>query len=224
MTVGVYTTLSPTHVLGDEQQRCLRSWMDAGYHTTCVQAYSDTVDVPKGARRVDVEPSKGYRRPYIYLDSLVHQALEDGVDYAIITNSDIELRDPSGILKGYLGDYMTIANRIDYKGDHKGQVYPFGFDLFIIPRSFLEKIPKSLFVIGQTWWDYWLPYIAIKSGLPLRMAKEPILWHREHPQQHDSNEWERMTELFVWMEQVHKGRKPHDVTRMVYQQIKAACR
>lgn len=194
--------------------------MDAGYRYVTVNGESDVFTLPDGAEAVKVRPSTEHKRPYVYLQSLIDTAIADGVDYAILTNSDIELRDPNKHLHKYL-DGVTIGNREDHDGHYIGKRYLHGFDLFILPRDFLLSLPRSMFVIGQTWWDYWLPYVAIQQGRKMRCVSEPLIWHRIHEQQHSISEWQRMTEHFTWLTGEQPGRKPHQVTGKIYHHIRA---
>ena len=222
--VGVYTSIAPSHALGDMQQACAKSWIAAGL----VHFNLSPDETATPGRIVRVNPSKGYRRPFVYIDDFIATAIDHGQEVAILVNSDIELRDPDGVLSTYIdkaaAGALVIANREDHNGDGIGTRYEYGFDVFIAPVAFLASLPRSLFVMGQTWWDYWLPWRAIKQGVPLALVKEPIFWHHRHPQQHDTKEWERMTEHFTWIEQAMNGQKPYVVTGKVYNEIKAACR
>jgi hypothetical protein len=223
MKFSVYTSIAPVHILGDEQQRCARSWMDAGYAYTTVNGPQDHITVPDGGRRVDVQPSTIYRKPYIFLDDIFAQALKDRVDVAIITNSDIELLGDITDHIAQAKDGMVIGRRINHPGIvGKGKPEQYGIDVFIVPRSILMKIPRSLFVLGQTWWDYWLPFWAIRSGLKVSMVKPGKYGHREHKTQWSYEEWERMTALFQGYTGEFVLRKPHDTGQAVHKLISKA--
>jgi hypothetical protein len=214
--VTLYTCPAPTHILGIEHQAmCAASWGD--YHHIHMVPKEDGGTL-RSAKAI-------YGKPYVFLNDILSHFLDSNADRCIITNSDIELRDPDGHLSKYLDmDGVVVANRQDHNGDYIGQVYPHGYDLFILPRSFVESLPPTLFCIGQTWWDYWLPYRAIKQGVPLHMVTEPILWHHRHEQQHSGEQWRRMTDHFMWLEKYTKAKAPNQVTSEVYQLIKRHAR
>ena len=210
----VYVSPSPTHVLGpDHQGMCAASW----------KPHRVTPMVPKEDGGTLRSAATLYGKPYVFIYDVLAHFLAGDEDLCIVTNSDIELRDPEGLLMRYAEQARTgivIANRHDHNGDYQGQVYPHGFDVFILNRAFVESLPPSLFCLGQTWWDYWLPYRAIRQGLPLTIVREPLFWHHRHVQQHNGKQWERMTEHFTWIENYPKRKSASQVTAEVYQLIR----
>lgn len=212
-SLRVYVSPSPTHALGaDHQAMCSASWKPLP--TVQVKPKEDGGSLRSGARL--------FGRPYVFIDDIFKEFLATKDELCIITNSDIELRDPANTLASYFDkarEGIVIANRQDHNGDYIPHVYPHGFDVFILNRAFVESLPPSLFCLGQTWWDYWLPWRAIKQGVPLHKVKEPIFWHHRHPQQHNGKQWERMTEHFQWIEDSFKGQKSQYITNKVYTEI-----
>jgi hypothetical protein len=218
--VRVYTSIAPKHELGDEQLRCARSWMDAGIPYTTVNGHGDKIEAPEGADVVRVKPSQGYRRPYVYLDSIIEQAISDDVDVAIITNSDIELVGDIRTQVHQANYGMVIARRINHQGEvSKGKEEQWGIDVFMLSRDTLRKVPRNCFVLGQTWWDYWLPYWAIKEGRSVYLARPGNYGHRSHNIQHSPEEWARMTVLFQGMTGHMVGKAPHDTGMNVWRTI-----
>lgn len=218
--VTVYTSIAPKHVLSDEQQRCAASWIDAGYRYVTVNSAADAITVPQGAERVDVKASTEYRKPYIYLNSIIAQAIADNVDVAIITNSDIELL---GDIKAQVAQAkygMVIGRRINHDGIvAKGKAEQWGVDVFILSREMLHKVPTTPFVLGQTWWDYWLPYWAFTHGHKVYTPTPGNYGHRNHKIQHSPEEWARMTCVFQGLTGYMVGRKPHDTGMAVWKMI-----
>jgi hypothetical protein len=210
----VYTSPAPTHVLGPEHQAmCFHSW----------DRFKRVQMVPKEDGGTLRSAAKVYGRPFVFIDDVFADFLNSAQEVCIITNSDIELRDPANVLDKYIEQAKTgivIANRQDHNGDYNAHQYPHGFDVFIVNRAFIESLPPSMFCLGQTWWDYWLPYRAIKQGLPLTIVKEPIFWHHRHAQQHDGKQWERMTEHFKFMEGYNIRKTASQATAEVYHLIR----
>jgi hypothetical protein len=202
MNVCVYTSISPTHALGDIQQHAAMSWIKAGIPYTTMNSYGEQAVVPEGARAI-VTNQDGrdlYGKPYIFIDDMLELADRDEVDVAIITNSDIEL---IGDITAHLEAakyHMVISRRIEYTTSPKdGKVYPYGIDLFMIPRRMLKFWPRSQFVLGQTWWDYWLPYWAILKKERVFMVQRPAIAHKAHKIQHSPEQWHRQTALFQFL-------------------------
>lgn len=166
-----------------------------------------------------------HKAPYALISSMIDYAAQCGHDHAFIVNSDISISDPDNRLKGYVEaseSGLVFANRYDHNGDLQNPTrYDYGFDAFVVNRKHFDILPQTLFAMGQTWWDYWLPYRFIKSELPIQLVKEPIFLHHRHKVQYDQKEWERMTEHFIWVERYQSARRgPQQTTNEVYRLIR----
>jgi len=54
-----------------------------------------------------------------------------------------------------------------------------GFDMFLLPPTL--HIPHSdRFVIGECWWDWWIPCLAKKQGIPIVVADKRFILHQSH--------------------------------------------
>lgn len=194
----VLTSIAPHHPIDGQQERAALSWISAGHPYATVNCADEVITVPDGVSRKDARSTVAiYGRPYVLLDDVLRSC---DADVAVITNSDIEL---VGDLDPCIADApnaIYIGNRFDHDGDiTKGRTYDYGFDLFIIHRKFFEHIPPSLFVLGQTWWDYFLPYMLIMAGVPLRRVADRTIAHRTHPIQYSRLDWDRMTAHFKFI-------------------------
>jgi FkbM family methyltransferase len=126
----------------------------------------------------------------------------NSLGHSIITNSDILLA-PS--LKERLSDLdpnaLYIGNRLGVEIDPQnpaelkiGGYYRFGFDYFVVPPQLVKRInsddamPRFL-RIGEPWWDYALPLIAIDMGVPIKnfRLEPPAALHLQH--KNSSNKW-----------------------------------
>lgn len=163
------------------------------------------------------------RLPYVMLSALIDHARKESIDRVMIINSDNELSDPNGLMDRYIAMSETglvFANRHDHNGDLKNPtMYRYGFDVFIIHSRFYDLIPRSMFCLGQTWWDYWIPYRFVRAGIPIHLVKEPLFLHHRHPQQYNAQEWVRMTDHFCWMENYPRSRQPQSINNEVFRTI-----
>lgn len=195
MTHTVLTSIAPRHPIEGQQERAALSWISKGHPYVTVNAPAEEITVPSGAVRRDARDTRAlYGRPYALLDDVLAAC---GSEVAVITNSDIEL---TGDIEPFIQqaqDMVMIANRTDYTHDpNVGRPYVHGFDLFIVHRRFFPVIPPSLFVLGLTWWDYFLPYSLIHGGAKVKAIPHGMIAHREHHQQYDSASWVRMGDHF----------------------------
>lgn len=216
----ILTSISPKHHNADAQRIAIDSWIEHGYRPVSFNRAGEIneADYPGVLFTHTRATSRGlFKAPYVFISEFIEQAN----DYAIIINSDISLSGPIDHLVERSEKGLVFANRHDHNGDFKTPViYEHGFDAFIIHRKFFDVLPRSLFCMGQTWWDYWIPYRFIMANLPIELVREPLFLHHRHPIQYDVKEWQRMTEHFVWMEGYPKGRSAQSVTNEVYKMIK----
>jgi len=169
-----------------------------------------------------------FKAPYALISAMVDYAREAGEDRVLLINSDIVMHDPRGDLSKYQEDMdaVVIANRHDHDGDgSRISRYDYGFDAFLLSKQHFDLFPQTLFAMGQTWWDYWIPYRFIKAGVRVVTVKEPLFLHKRHRVQYDQKEWERMTQHFIWVENWTSPRKaPQQVTNEVYRFIRQHAR
>lgn len=125
---------------------------------------------------------------------------------AILTNADIaftpQLRE---VLSTLNPEAVYYGNRVDVVRDSanpeqfefKG-VYELGFDFFVLPNQFLVKAGEqgrfpNNFRIGEPWWDYLLPLLAIAWGFPVKQM--PIMpvkaVHYFHETRYAHEIWQR---------------------------------
>jgi hypothetical protein len=200
----LYTSLSPNPSAASIQRACVKSWIDHGNEPICVQAHGDDVEasLPDGARAVRVKPTLGgiRHKPYVGLDAILDAFLATDDAQCGIINGDIEIRDPDGLIEAHQVGSLACLRRYDHDGDLSlAKVFPSGFDMFILSRQHALSVPRSMFVIGQTWWDYWLPWSCAQAGHRLTTINAPVIFHRRHHLNYAHLDWLRMTHHFCWL-------------------------
>lgn len=160
------------------------------------------------------------KAPYVLISAMMDHARSESMEHAVIINSDIQLTAPIDAYLEQSRQGLVFANRHDHNGDNLNPTrYDHGFDAFIIHRDHFHLIPRSMFCMGQTWWDYWIPYRFIRAGIPTFLVQEVLFLHHRHPVQYEGKEWERMTEHFVWIEGLRKGQSPSQLTADTFRTI-----
>lgn len=175
-------------------QYCMRSWWR---QSNRVMSVSETK--PSDAR---IEWIRTPDRPAIA--DLLAAAPDDGDHPVILCNADIAIVDTLSEIGGQLDPAaLYLANRFDVEAsDANAQaveiksVYQLGFDLFILPPQFLRFIRESQpisreFRIGEPWWDYLLPLVALSAGFPVRRLPlgRPVALHYLHPTKYQPSVW-----------------------------------
>ncbi len=226
----VLTSISPSHANKDAQAIAVRSWIE---HKLIPVSFNSAKEIETlaplypGVQFVDCHRTGQvlYKAPYAMISAMLDYAKAEGMEHAFMVNSDIAINDPANTLAQYVEkskEGLVFSNRYDHNGDNQNPTrYDFGFDAFIVHRDHFHVLPQSLFAMGQTWWDYWIPYRFIQSKVPIELVKEPIFLHHRHNVQYNTAEWVRMTEHFMWMERwTNPRRQPQQVTNEVFQMIK----
>jgi hypothetical protein len=162
------------------------------------------------------------RVPYVPISAFIEYAKRNGLEQVMLINSDIAINDPRGLVQNYCGRAkggLIFASREDHNGDGRSRRYIHGFDVFVIHSNYYHLITASMFCMGQTWWDYWVPWQFIRNNVSVTLVKEPVFFHREHPVQYSHDEWVRMTEHFQWMTGQFKNQRPQQVNDTVFKTI-----
>jgi hypothetical protein len=161
-----------------------------------------------------------YKRPYVFISSFIEYAEANDIEAIMIINSDIVLNGDVSQHFAQCEKGLVFANRCDHNGDFQNPtLYRYGFDVFFIHSRYYGIIPQSLFAMGQTWWDYWVPMRFIKTGLPIKLITDCLFLHARHAVQYNSAEWVKMTEHFQWIEKYMPKARPQDVNNKVFKEI-----
>lgn len=224
------TSISPKHKMAHAQPNAVDSWIKAGFKVVSINGKAEIETLKKQYPTVEfIECNRTmdgvYKAPYVPISAIIDLAKERQYESIMIINSDIVIKDESKHIQKYV-DWcdagLVIANREDHDGTFaNSKRYLYGFDVFMVHSNFYHLIPQSMFCLGQTWWDYWLPYRLIKSGVQVVDVREPIFYHQSHPVQYNGDEWKRMTEHFHWMENISNKRSPQHTNNEVYKFIRS---
>jgi hypothetical protein len=224
------TSISPRHSIGDAQIKAVQSWVDHGlkvYSFNCSEEIEELQGKYPNVTFIDPDrTAQGlYKRPYIFISSFIDHAIKEGFEAVMLINSDIVINGSVDQLFKDSEGGLVFANRYDHNGDFQNPTrYKNGFDVFIIHSKYYGVIPQSLFAMGQTWWDYWVPFRFIRSGVRIKLVTDCLFLHARHAVQYDSAEWIRMTEHFQWIEQHMLKMRPQDVNNRVFMEIMGKCK
>jgi hypothetical protein len=115
---------------------------------------------------------------------------------------------------------ITILSRYDYSDDiEQAKKFDDGFDVFIIPKNFIEFFPSSIYALGCAWWDYWIPYVAMLKGIPLYYPAGEFAFHKKHPMQYPYEEWVRLGEYFKWEFRFDPTTHPNQIATQTLERI-----
>jgi hypothetical protein len=131
--------------------------------------------------------------------------------HVLLTNADIALTDILVSLYPLLDPSVVyFGNRLDVE-DPRGSgelvprgLYQWGFDFFILPPSFVRLINREnaipdFFSVGEPWWDYYLPIVALSKGIPTKkiVRTKPLALHFAHEPKYAHDLWIANGERFL---------------------------
>ena len=198
------TSLSPNHINKNIQQKAIDSWNKLGLKCYSFNHPSEISELKyKGINIIETTNTMEHTfgKPYVTISTMIQWAkLQDSQRFCFI-NSDIEL-DYNPILLGKILKHskhsMIIANRNDYEKDKKKtNKYILGIDAFFMDKSMLNIFPPSLFCMGQCFWDYNMPFTAIKNGINVINLQNKFAFHKRHNVQYSPKHWDITGKMFM---------------------------
>jgi hypothetical protein len=172
-------------------RRCVNSWVEAGHRVVSVNGEDEATQVAAQHPSVEVRPIERTAlaetgRPLVYLADLIQACAASPEAVVGIFNADLYLHDPAmldRLLAEADGRSLLYGQRfdvadIDLPGE--GRRYGSGLDGFFFAPSMVRDLPDEGFLLGETWWDYWLPLVLAKRGCRLRPAELPLALHLQH--------------------------------------------
>ena len=178
----VVTSLSPLPKHLEVQDESLRSWKAMGFTVISgntaeeIPSLRDLYDVDF----FEVKPSSSFDRPC----PRVYDLMQLGGDRPMLMiNSDIAIYGDQRVFTSAIENRESIVgvrhNWTELIGNAK--VENWGLDAFLIYPEQVETFPDLDFAIGQTMWDYWIPYHLEMINAKIKWVGEPIFFHRLHP-------------------------------------------
>lgn len=201
----VITSISPVHA--NDQQKAVDSWIKSGlkvYSLNCKREIEEIQDLYPNVTFIETNRTmeKHFLKPVVQISAMLDFAKTLDEDYFLFTNSDVEIEIENGIkdkIKKVMDNKIVICNRNDY-GEDKAIAHQYykGIDLFFIHKRFLNIYPQSMYACGQCFWDYWIPFTAMKSGIDIALIKNKIAFHKIHELQYSHENWFRIGRFFRW--------------------------
>lgn len=188
--ITIATSIAPKCI--EKQQRAVASWRTFGFRVVSLNTPGEIAQLQ--AHFPDVEFVAVERhgkhlagKPYVYLDDVLaylHAEAASGV--CGIVNSDIILRADAHLpscLWQEAQQTLVFGSRVDIRSadDDVGSVYHRGFDFFFLDRTLIPRLPKTNFMLGVPWWDYWVPIGFQQAGVPTKRLDSRIAFHVWHP-------------------------------------------
>lgn len=194
----IVTSLSPGHANQDSQIAAIESWQKFGkcYSLNCQSEITKLKPLYNGIEFVEtakiVQGIIG--KPLVNINAMIDFAIEQKQDCLLI-NSDIIISN----LPEFKADGITMLSRWDYtESFDDAKIFKAGFDVFHVPFDFLSLFPPSIYAMGSAWWDYFIPFQAMKSTVPVYWPQGKHVFHKFHETQYNYAEWCYVGDYFKW--------------------------
>lgn len=204
----IITSISPKDV--ERQKTAIESWKRFELKIISVNHISEIEILKPEFPFVDfIEPKRTafdvYKKHYIFINDLIkigHQ-----IDECIfILNSDIFLSESDFTVNNFClnRNILNILNWFEYlsansliclrkydKTGDKLECWIDGYDGFIINKKFESLFKNSHFVLGQCFWDWYIPMTFFVNGNKTWIYDKPFLIHETHERNHDQSQWNK---------------------------------
>lgn len=207
--IVAYTSISPNHAHSSNQISAIESWHKIGIDIYSLNNKTEIEELkkqyPSWINFVEAKKTSKhiFGKPCVMINEMMdHFAEKNTGDILMLINSDIIINPPMDLMdkiKSLSDMCISISHREDYVNDMRfSKKYKFGFDVFFIHKKYIDIFPQSIYSMGQTWWDYWVPYTALKNKLQVFIIEDSFAFHKEHPIQYNEKDWVKMTDYFKW--------------------------
>jgi hypothetical protein len=187
----LYTSIHPAlkrtlhgHDVGRAYLReCIGSWESAGF-TIC--SLNNTAEIEELGRlfpHVHFKPVQAIKPS---IRSFLQAIQEDDDEVAGIFNCDCLFAGSAFLaeqLRSLSSSNLIILERLNFSSADLSPSFMscYGFDAFLFPkRKAVELELSEALTVGETWWDYMLPFAYAQSGGSIKTSPFPLLHHLDH--------------------------------------------
>lgn len=202
------TSISPSHINKDIQARAISSWISLGmkvYSFNCeseieaLKAQYDYVEFVPTNRTMQLT----YGKPLVNISAVLDWCMQQEPNEFCLINSDIELNCDEALIERVhtrMADSILLCNRTDYTESYDTNMHSYllGIDVFFIHKKWMINFPQSMHCFGMTFWDYFVPYTAIRCGINVIFLEQKIAFHKAHVQQYSQDNWRKSGRFFLW--------------------------
>lgn len=198
------TSISPNINNIKSQVEAIESWRHHGFPVYSVNTKAE-IEKIEGLYRgvIFIETRRNgmnlYAKGGVFINDILTHTHAYTDDLICLMNSDIILDNNVAIMARMMEaakEGMVIVSRYNIIPRNKPQLEEYGIDVFMFTKKLVKHIPMNLFIIGQPFWDYWLPYHCVKNRYELYYMNKPFASHRWHPVRWSHRNWGIAGEIF----------------------------
>lgn len=199
----IITSINPKQDRIEDQQIAINSWINLGLNVVSFNLDKESKELIDLFPKVEfITPKetteKLFGKPYIKISEILDYAENEEVYF--LSNSDIifdQNKERLNLLirKGKEG--LVYITRFNFNQEKfKAKIEPFGIDTFILSGKIRNIYPKNDLSLGQCFWDYWMPYYAIKNNIKLYHMSHMFCFHKNHMRLWNFHQWEIAFKIF----------------------------
>jgi hypothetical protein len=172
-------------------ERCIASWVAAGHRLVSINGRDEAAQIVGRypaieIRAIDRTAREATGRPLVYVADILRECAGAPDALVGLINADLVLH-AAAILDRMAdaADDRTLfyGQRLDVDDlDAPGGDLPYvsGFDCFFFAPAMVRELPDEGLLLGETWWDFWLPIVLAKRGCRLMPIAAPLVRHLRH--------------------------------------------
>lgn len=200
------TSISPGHSNANKQKVAIKSWIRLGMKVVSFNHPDEVEKLKKAYPMVQFHFTTNtmehiYRKPYVAISEMINWAKWQPKTEFCFINSDIELENSPYVLnriKNWMYSAVVVCNRWDWdKTKNHATQYIHGIDAFFLKGDKMGMFGPSLFCMGQCFWDYHIPYTAIKNNVPVIAVQNKFAYHKKHKIQYSADHWAKTGMQFI---------------------------
>lgn len=218
------TSISPTHTNANIQGVAVQSWVDLGMK---VYSFNNKAECnilrPLYPNVIFIETFRTmeavYQKPLVSINAVLDWAKAQEENNFCLINSDVQLitdKETIERIEVKMFDGIVLDNRIDYdtQPDNSREKYTMGIDVFFIHKRWMPVFPQSMHCFGMTFWDYFIPYVALKHGIEVSFVEQKIAFHKAHKAQYSQDNWKKSGRFFLWQEELYNFNPTNQIGNM----------
>jgi len=199
------TSISPAESCVEKQKRAIASWKKLGiksYSVNCKQEinklssiYSDIIFI-----EASETAEKLYTKPYIFINDLLDKGKSLTNHLMCIINADIILEDNKEKFIQFCelcNNNLVFAARYNFSNTLEDAVKePWGLDIFLFPKKYVDIFKKKDYAMGQPFWDLWFPCVFVANKIPITFYDKSLFYHKIHPFDWTLETWKVLEKVF----------------------------
>ncbi|MDR2695948.1 MAG: hypothetical protein LBC79_06170 [Deltaproteobacteria bacterium] len=186
--VTLATSLPPHEI--ENSRRAVDSWLALGFQVISLNTEAECRALGAHFPRVrfcrcEDTARRHTGKDHQYVDALLDALAEYGDEVCAVVNADAAMQGGrkawAHMAQAAAADFV-FASRVNLRSlDYReGHLYHGGFDGFLFPKTFLARVPRTRFIIGQPFWDIFFPSCARLAQIHTQYVYSPALLHKTH--------------------------------------------